>query len=579
MSVVCDFLFSSKIISQIVSLLRTFLWNSRLRTLEFWVDNLNAEFLFPIISRDSDLFSELMLALTDHLRPAPYQYGLLTLRLLGKLGGKNRLFLQQPMEIPTRNNKKWSNSNGLQINCKWNNSSKYSLDLPLERAVFVLKNLSLLQKRKKSTTDDKKNANINHNISTTFSEESKVEDIDLSAYKSILLRDITHDQGSAAFDVIRAALSALVAEDDALPNCRNQEVLDKKEKSDEKYEINNDKNKDLSFRLSMEQMGKDGHYDFLLCCKGLFHAASINFLSDDASLLVEGLMHQMVLLIANNIDDVSRVDDGLDANKNKSNTTHDSGMVSSRREPIVVSGKLQPLAPFGYFSFSGRLGNNSDYFILNEVLPDILKRKNQDEVKYGLLMIEKLVKFTNLIDRELPKTEIEKECNAERLCCTDIFLENLLHHLCESCLSYNWESRRGIFEGICKLLELAGANWSSKFEAELIHVAIFCLKDYPREISIAEKDALNFFFRVFSLLYGNISPDEHLERISDEVAVPHQFNKTDLTSSQKDREKIPLRLPKSEAICTILIAELGSPKCVLRYVDSILIVRNVCHHV
>ena len=69
-----------------------------------------------------------------------------------------------------------------------------------------------------------------------------------------------------------------------------------------------------------------------------------------------------------------------------------------------------------------------------------------------------------------------------------------LHHLCESCLSYNWESRRGIFEGICKLLELAGANWSSKFEAELIHVAIFCLKDYPREISIAEKDALNFFF-------------------------------------------------------------------------------------
>ena len=34
-----------------------------------------------------------MQGLTYHLRPAPYPYGLLTLRLLGKLGGKNRLWL------------------------------------------------------------------------------------------------------------------------------------------------------------------------------------------------------------------------------------------------------------------------------------------------------------------------------------------------------------------------------------------------------------------------------------------------------------------------------------------------------
>ena len=36
-----------------------------------------------------------MMALTHHLRPAPYPYGLLTLRLLGKFGGKNRVFLRE----------------------------------------------------------------------------------------------------------------------------------------------------------------------------------------------------------------------------------------------------------------------------------------------------------------------------------------------------------------------------------------------------------------------------------------------------------------------------------------------------
>jgi hypothetical protein len=34
-----------------------------------------------------------------HLRPAPYPYGLLTLRLLGKLGGKNRKVLREPIDI------------------------------------------------------------------------------------------------------------------------------------------------------------------------------------------------------------------------------------------------------------------------------------------------------------------------------------------------------------------------------------------------------------------------------------------------------------------------------------------------
>ena len=73
--------------------------NLGLRTLEFWVDNLNPEYFYPILAMRE---SEIMVSLCNHLRPAPYPYGLLSLRLLGKLGGRNRLFLRGFMDIPSR---------------------------------------------------------------------------------------------------------------------------------------------------------------------------------------------------------------------------------------------------------------------------------------------------------------------------------------------------------------------------------------------------------------------------------------------------------------------------------------------
>ena len=58
-----------------------------LKTLEFWIDNLNPDFLYPIMT-NSDLEADLMLALTDLLRPPSAKHGADALRLLGKLGGR-----------------------------------------------------------------------------------------------------------------------------------------------------------------------------------------------------------------------------------------------------------------------------------------------------------------------------------------------------------------------------------------------------------------------------------------------------------------------------------------------------------
>lgn len=66
-----------------------------LRTLELCNDNLNAEFLDQIMA---PVMKELMDALWSHLRPLPYnqQHSHVAMRILGKLGGRNRRMLNSP---------------------------------------------------------------------------------------------------------------------------------------------------------------------------------------------------------------------------------------------------------------------------------------------------------------------------------------------------------------------------------------------------------------------------------------------------------------------------------------------------
>lgn len=65
-----------------------------LRTLELCIDNLTPDFLDPTLSI---VLRELMEALFNHLKPAPQSHHLAhtTIRILGKLGGRNRRLLQK----------------------------------------------------------------------------------------------------------------------------------------------------------------------------------------------------------------------------------------------------------------------------------------------------------------------------------------------------------------------------------------------------------------------------------------------------------------------------------------------------
>jgi transformation/transcription domain-associated protein len=69
-----------------------------LKTLELCVDNLTPDYLDPIMAPYID---DLMAALWEHLQPLPYNHfhSHTTMRILGKLGGRNRRFLTHPPEL------------------------------------------------------------------------------------------------------------------------------------------------------------------------------------------------------------------------------------------------------------------------------------------------------------------------------------------------------------------------------------------------------------------------------------------------------------------------------------------------
>ncbi|KAI9362471.1 FAT domain-containing protein, partial [Zopfochytrium polystomum] len=107
-----------------------------LRTLELCVDNLTQDFLEPIMA---PVLEDLMNALWSHLQPFPYktEHSHSTMRILGKLGGRNRKLLKSPMRLNYNENLQ----SGIIVSFQFQASEQLhylSLDKPLDVALRVM---------------------------------------------------------------------------------------------------------------------------------------------------------------------------------------------------------------------------------------------------------------------------------------------------------------------------------------------------------------------------------------------------------------------------------------------------------
>jgi len=180
------------------------------------------------MSKQTELFASLMQALSHHLRPAPYPYGLLTLRLLGKLGGKNRQFLRNPLLLCDPNEHSADPERELQIAYSWISSSEldsqenvrsveapgrdYKITLPLDRALEMLKRIACAQ------SVDVKNGSESSDVEPLKEMEripwadssrlltSPIENIDFSFYRNDVMEATKNQEANASLRVVQTAV-------------------------------------------------------------------------------------------------------------------------------------------------------------------------------------------------------------------------------------------------------------------------------------------------------------------------------------------------------------------------------------
>ena len=188
------------------------------------MDNLNPLFLYPEISKEVHVFTSLMQSLSRHLRPAPYPYGLLTLRLLGKLGGKNRQFLREPLQLPS--NSLNTPGDAVSFQCRWTDMQAddaapltgpghFSITVSISRCTELLRNLAIISTRKLEKSENVGESCINREVilweDCDRLWDCEMEKVDYDAYLVNVMDETKSNQAVACVQVIVAAISSLDA--------------------------------------------------------------------------------------------------------------------------------------------------------------------------------------------------------------------------------------------------------------------------------------------------------------------------------------------------------------------------------
>jgi transformation/transcription domain-associated protein len=178
------------------------------------------------MSKQITLFSSLMQSLSHHLRPAPYPYGLLTLRLLGKLGGKNRQFLRDPMQLSSWKVIETSFSFPLVYPISLPDDSMsdsaepllLSLPVPLSSCVDTIRSIALthvydeLLDDEGEELDDETDSRIDP--STLLGRQ--IDKFDIVSYSKDIINDLKKNQSLAGMMVLRAAIQVRFGGDDPM---------------------------------------------------------------------------------------------------------------------------------------------------------------------------------------------------------------------------------------------------------------------------------------------------------------------------------------------------------------------------
>ena len=472
------------------------------------MDNLNPEFLFPELSKEKNVFVSLMKALSIHLRPAPYPYGLLTLRLLGKLGGKNRRVLREPIAIAEPNTFAGSYTENINMEFMWSAKStgdgeedsdkqlesSFKINLPIQRCLELLKRTScvnifeseaipsgekLLSKEKKGEAEggDYEPYNMAELLA------SDIGDIDLLGYCRDVTEETTLSQVKAAIQVLRSALTKIISmPDGSLGNIDFEGVRNQSNAGVQ--------NGSGTFDMQTIASGLSKYNsEFHLISIGLMFGCSFPPIREEELSFVKGLMTSVYVIITSNQADIVRVD------ANGSSLSTSSSENDDELAEFGAEG-LGSLKPFGYFEMNGPLKYTTDPLTVNKALAEFLSQPSPTLTEVGLEIMKHVLELPKVLKENDEKSGKGLDRGSM------IYFENLLSALCDCCVASDWSMQHGLYKGIVMMVEILGQSWAKRYEVEIMNVALYAVKSVPSEMSIAGVKSFEFLVQLCANIYG-----------------------------------------------------------------------------
>lgn len=551
-------------------------FTKRLRTLEFWVDNLNPAFLYPILARQTTLCTDLLVGLTSHLRPAPYPYGLLALRLLGKLGGKNRRFLRNEIVLPSMCTE--AALADLSMECQWpscieswkspkneeaNLSGKFSVRLPLDSAVRALKTAAQINfktlKSVREREEDGEFGVVLRQISRNSLMTESIDVIDLATYCYDVAVDTVNDQSRSAVCVLGTVLAELLDLDQMPPDLAR---IEQRAGSDTDSPGQEEQTRG-SGTSSVQQKSEC----LKTIMKGFLFGLSVDSVQQESLVCAKGMFLYFLAILTSWHEHVIRVDangsplseggavNHMDPSCNEVETSRTT--VSDSKDAgkgASLSAELGSLRPFGYFELTSPF-NQLNPFVICDAIAEMISDPSSTIQTNVLQFFEEVLResLASAGSTSIPTSIRIEGTNKARLA----FYETLLEALCRFAVTKSWNVMSALRNSILVMINLLGSSWARQYEVELVHAAISSVKNAGREIPHAGVKAFQFFASIFMALYGKPANWDSISFVSDILSV----EKDNQVFTKMEEATLP-----SDAVLNLLIIELASTKQLVRYV-------------
>ena len=424
------------------------------------------------------------MALSEHLKPMPYAYGLLCMRLLGKLGGVNRLFIRElinykPDVGPGEPSFGGQGGGSLALRCEWHvddadaadgpdgstRDMSFSLPFPLERAVQVLRQVAAAPGIAVAGTDGA-GAGVRGeearpppvpDVVGLISADAR--DLDLNSFTVARLEETKRGQSRSSFDVVRAALSALVDVDVDGGGAAAFSVCTGVDESSDA---------DAGEVESAIQEGDGYNADFSLVCRGLFAASVLDHLKGDALVLLKGLGTHIFFFLCVNRDRITRINcDGCEVDPFHQGTDGARQKLDYGPSNHIADGKIHSLNAIGNFRLGGRLGGGVDPFIFNETLARAFACEDADLSSRAATEVMNHVIDVYHETREKVRAQAAAGDETQSSFWGDVLFENLVSKMCEVLFNISWDHRPGLMSGLFELITKMGLEWSKQFEVEV----------------------------------------------------------------------------------------------------------------